>query len=84
MEKIQSYSDGRIFTGKEAYRIGLIDSIGTFEDALNISKNLANILEETNLIYPNKERGQILKMLFDESKLFFNTIESLPMYLYNN
>ena len=84
MEKIQSYSDGRIFTGKEAYRIGLIDSIGTFEDALNISKNLANISGETNLIYPKKERGQIIKMLFDESKVWFNSFEGLPMYLFNN
>ena len=84
MEKIQSYSDGRIFTGKEAYRLGLIDSIGTFEDALNISKNLANISGETNLIYPKKERGQIIKMLFDESKVWFNSFEGLPMYLFNN
>jgi len=83
-EEIQAYSDGRIFTGKEAYKLGLIDSLGTFEDALNISKNLANILEETNLIYPKKERGQILRMLFDESKLLFNALDRLPMYLFNN
>ena len=84
IDKLSSITDGRIFTGKQAYELGLIDSIGTFEDALNISKNLANISGSTNLVYPKDKKGRLIKMLFDESKIWFNTMDNIPMYLYNN
>lgn len=35
LEEIKAIADGRIYTAKQAYEIGLIDSIGTFDDALN-------------------------------------------------
>ena len=83
IDKLSSITDGRIFTGKQAYELGLIDSIGTFEDALNISKNLANISGSTNLVYPKDKKGRLIKMLFDESKIWLNTMDNIPMYLYN-
>ncbi len=84
IDKLLSITDGRIFTGKQAYELGLIDSIGTFEDALNISKNLANISGSTNLVYPKDKKGRLIKMLFDESKIWLNTMDNIPMYLYDN
>jgi len=83
-DNIKKYADGRIFTGKEAYKSNLIDTLGTFEDALNISMNLANISGETNLIYPDVDGNKLLKMFFDESKIWINSIEKIPMYLLNN
>ena len=84
IEKLKNISDGRIFTGNKAFKLGLIDSIGTFEDALNISKNLANISDKTNLVYPKDEKGRFIKMFFDESRIFLNTMDNIPMYLFNN
>ena len=83
-DKLKTISNGQIFTGNRAYNLGLIDSIGTFEDALNISKNLANISGETNLVYPKDGRGNIIKMFFDQSNIWFNTMDNIPMYLFNN
>jgi protease-4 len=34
-ERIRPYADGRVFTGKAAKDIGLIDTIGTFYDAVD-------------------------------------------------
>ena len=84
VDKLKTISNGQIFTGNRAYNLGLIDSIGTFEDALNISKNLANISGETNLVYPKDGKGNIIKMFFDQSKIWFNTMDNIPMYLFNN
>ena len=84
IDKLSNITDGRIFTGRKAYELGLIDTIGTFEDALNISKNLANISGSINLVYPKDKKGRLIKMLFDESKIWFNTMDNIPMYLYNN
>ena len=82
IDKLSSITDGRIFTGKQAYELGLIDSIGTFEDALNISKNLANISGETNLIYPKVDRGNLLKILLEETKSWVDFFNEIPMYIY--
>ena len=82
--KLNEYADGRIFTGEQAYSINLIDTLGTFEDALNISKNLANISGETNLIYPKINKSKFLKMFFEESRSFLNIKQKLPMYLFSN
>jgi len=38
LEKVKAIADGRIYTAKQAYEIGLIDSIGTLKDALNDMK----------------------------------------------
>ena len=84
VKKLKKISNGQIFTGKKAYDLGLVDSIGTFEDALNISKNLANISGETKLVYPKNDKGQIIKMLFDQSRIWFNNMDNIPMYLFNN
>ena len=79
---IDKYCDGRIFTGKKAYEINLVDTLGTFEDALNISKNLANISGETNLIYPKVDRGNLLKILLEETKSWVDFFNEIPMYIY--
>ena len=84
VDKLKEISDGRIFTGNKAYKLGLIDTLGTFEDALNISKNLANISGETNLVYPKDEKNRLIKMLFDESRIWLNTMDNIPMYLFKN
>ena len=83
MDNLRNISDGRIFTGNKAYELGLIDSIGTFEDALNISKNLANISTEIDIVYPKDEKGKFIKMIFDESRLRLNAMGNIPMYLLN-
>ena len=82
--KLNEYADGRIFTGEQAYNINLIDTLGTFEDALNISKNLANIAGKTNLIYPEINKSKLLKWFFEESRSFLNIKENIPMYLFSN
>ena len=58
--QLKEYAQGQIFTGNQALEIGLVDRIGTFEDALNISKNLANISGDTDLVYPEYERYSFL------------------------
>ena len=81
INNLKNITDGRIFTGNKAYELGLIDTIGTFEDALNISKNLANISGDIDLVYPKDEKGKFIKMIFDESRLRLNAMGNIPMYL---
>ncbi len=44
-------ADGRIFSGKQAFELKLIDQIGTFKDAIQKAKNLASIPDAQVLDY---------------------------------
>jgi protease-4 len=38
-----SYADGRVLSGTEAYKLGFIDQLGTFEDAVERAKKFAGV-----------------------------------------
>lgn len=45
-----SIADGRILTGRQAKKLGLVDSVGTFDDALRRASHLAGIKGEPRLV----------------------------------
>lgn len=55
LEDVKAIADGRIYTAKQAYEIGLIDSIGTFEDALYDMKEEYDLwgCEVIDVVYKN-------------------------------
>jgi protease-4 len=54
-EKLLTYANGRVFTGLQAKEYGLIDSLGTFEDAIIITSKLAGIEGEPRIIRERKK-----------------------------
>jgi len=69
-EKVLELADGRVFSGREAKRLGLVDSLGNFQDAVNVAKRMAHIRGKVKLVYPVKKRRSLLwdllfKDLFD-------------------
>ena len=50
MDSLKTIADGRLFSGRQALRLGLVDSLGTLEDAVNLAKDLAGIKEEPRLL----------------------------------
>ncbi len=56
------YADGRILSGKEAYRLGFVDELGDFEKAVERTEQLAKIKTRANLIQ--------YQQTFDISNLF--------------
>jgi protease-4 len=67
-DKIDEIADGRVFTGKEALELGLIDYIGTFSDAVTVAKELAGIKEEPKLIFPEKRKIPFLDDILKSAK----------------
>ncbi len=83
LDQLKEYAQGQIFTGNQAMQIGLVDRIGTFEDALDISKNLANISGDINLVYPEYEKYSFLNNFinFYDYLSFKNYL--IPMFIMN-
>lgn len=45
----ESYADGRVLSGSEAFRLGFVDELGNFEDAVTRTKKIVGI-REANLV----------------------------------
>jgi protease-4 len=55
--KVRGYADGRIYTGNQALKLGLIDKIGGYEDALSYAAEKCGIKGEPRIIRPREEKG---------------------------
>jgi len=49
VENWEEFCDGRIFTGREALKLGFVDGLGNFDDAIKKTKELAKV-KHANLI----------------------------------
>ena len=67
--RILEIADGRIFTGEKALKLGLVDRIGTFRDAIARAKALAGLVEEPRLLYPKKPQAWWKVLLGGQSGL---------------
>lgn len=61
-EKVEKLADGRIFTGRQALELGLVDELGTLEDSITITAELAGI-EGEPMVVSKKERFSVFDML---------------------
>ena len=55
-DKVAEIADGRIFTGRQALKMGLVDFLGDKEYAINLAAKLSGIKGEPEMVYP-KEKG---------------------------
>lgn len=51
-EDVAKLADGRIFTGSQALKLGLVDKLGTMEDAIDLGAELAGISGKPSVVYP--------------------------------
>jgi protease IV len=55
--EVLAIADGRVFTGERAVDIGLVDTIGTYEDAISIAASIAGIQGRPEIIRERKRRS---------------------------
>jgi protease-4 len=63
-DQIKQLSDGRVYTGEEAFREKLIDGLGNYDAVLKATAELVGIKGEPQVVTPPKpRRGSILDLL---------------------
>ncbi len=67
LEDVEKIADGRILSGETALKLGLIDELGNFEDAVQSAARLGNIVGEPKLVYAEKKRRSVLQWLLGRS-----------------
>ncbi|MBI5476919.1 MAG: signal peptide peptidase SppA [Ignavibacteriales bacterium] len=68
-DSIVAYADGRVFTGEQALNMGLVDTIGTYEDAIKILAKLAGIHGEPSIVKERKRGLTFIDYLLGNTKV---------------
>ena len=70
LDQVRSLADGRVFTGRDARERKLIDEIGNFQDAVDLTAKLAGISGKPRLIRLSRQRVTLLDVLTTDLSRF--------------
>ena len=63
---VRKLADGRVYTGQEAKNNGLVDELGTLQDAVAAAAKLAGIVGEPNVVKPVRRKITVLDLLLGD------------------
>ena len=66
-EEVLKLADGRIFTGEQAIKLGLIDRLGNLQDTISMTGEMVGIEGEPKVVYPKKKRPSVFDFIFEEA-----------------
>lgn len=67
VETVRSFADGRIFTGEQALQLGVVDRLGTEEDARRWAAELVGLDPEKTRCYNFEERKPVISRILSEN-----------------
>jgi protease IV len=81
-EQLDKLAGGRVYTGRQAQKLGLIDEVGTLEDALASARQLANLPDDAKpelLVLP-KAQGFLEALIgpLEDRDTYAPSLRSLP------
>lgn len=80
--KVLQYADGRVFTGQQALTFGLVDRLGTYQDALALAAEAAGIEGRPHVVSSRKRKVTILDLLFGDLEEHLIRLQTLPVLRY--
>ena len=63
-------AEGKIFTGRQALELGLVDALGSEQDAVDLAAKLSGMEGRPAVVYGKEKKGGLLRYLLEESALF--------------
>ena len=64
----ETYADGRVLSGSQAYKLGFVDQLGDFRDAVDCAKQIAGIHNANLIEYRERYDISDFLRLFDQSE----------------
>ena len=81
-DDVKAIANGKVWTGKEALSMKLIDNVGDFEAVVNDTAQSVGISGEPTLVHPEKDRRTLLDlMLGDVSQYLPDTEKMLEQHV---
>ena len=66
LKEVKKVADGRVFTGRQALELGLVDRLGDFQDAIDLAGEMAGIKGKPEIIEKKKRRLTLFDILFGD------------------
>jgi len=67
IDRVKSLADGRIYTGEEAVKQGLVDRLGNYEDAIEWAGEMGGIQGRVSTVYKKKEKFSFMKYIMEST-----------------
>ncbi len=65
---VRKLADGRVYTGQEAKASGLVDELGTMQDAIDAAAKMVGIKGEPKILRPVRKRFTLLDLLLGDAR----------------
>lgn len=66
-EDLRKIADGRLFTGRQALKLGLVDELGDMSYAVRLAGTLSGIEGEPEAVYPAKKKSTFWELIFRQA-----------------
>ena len=66
IDRARELATGQVFSGSQALQLGLIDLIGTMEDAVLLAAKNSGISGIPEIVYPPEEKKGLLNAIFGD------------------
>ena len=66
-EALKQLADGRVFTGRQAQKLRLVDDLGDMGHAVRMAGKLAGIKGTPELVYPTKKKSTYWELLMEKA-----------------
>lgn len=67
IQKVRTLADGRIFTGRQARELGLVDELGNLDAAVRYAGKLGGIEGKPDVVYPPTDKPRFIDFLVQEA-----------------
>jgi protease-4 len=70
-EKLREIADGRVFSGRQAQKLGLVDFLGDRNYAVRLAGKMSGIKGEPEILYPPENKVTFWEFILQEITSFF-------------
>ena len=84
-DKAATLATGQVYSGEQALKLGLVDIIGTYDNAINLASQLAGFDKKGKIVHPHVEDGGLLDILLNSKKIKvpFSNLDIFPLPEYS-
>jgi protease-4 len=66
-EALRKIADGRIFTGRQARKLGLVDDLGGMDYAVRLAGKISGIKGKPEVAYPTKKKSNLWELILQQT-----------------
>jgi protease-4 len=66
-DDLRKIADGRLFTGRQARKLGLVDELGDLNYAVHLAGALSGIKGEPDVVYPAKKKSTFWELILQQA-----------------